>query len=159
MNANRILCVLTAVALAIALTACAKGGGAMHNGYYTAISSEFDEYGWKEYVTIYVSNDKIVTVEYDARDASGYIKSWDMTYMRTMNGIDGTYPNYYTRSYKTSLLNRQRTEGVDAVTGATVSHRTFQALVEAAMEHARAGDRNIAKVDLTSIYSQETPSE
>ena len=120
----------------------------MQDGYYTAEAANFDENGWKEYITIYVSNDKIITVEYDAKNASGFIKSWDMEYMRVMNEKDGTYPNKYVRAYTEALLNRQEPEKVDAVAGATHSHTTFQLLARAAMKQAEMGDKNVAFVQV-----------
>ena len=41
----------------------------------------------------------IVSVEYNAENASGFIKSWDNAYMQTMLHTNGTYPNEYTRYY------------------------------------------------------------
>ena len=120
---------------------------AMQNGFYTAEVRDFDEKGWKEYVTIYVLNNAIVTVDYNAKNASGFVKSWDMEYMRRMNESEGTYPNKYTREYAEALLNRQDPARVDAVSGATRSHASFQRLVKAAMEQARLGNPNVIYVD------------
>lgn len=124
----------------------------MQDGFYTAEAAEFDNYGWKEYITIYVSGNAIVTVDYNAKNASGFIKSWDMEYMRSMNATDGTYPNKYTREYAKMLLGFQNPDYVDAITGATHSHSTFQMLARAAMDQARAGDANVAYVDLTASH-------
>jgi major membrane immunogen (membrane-anchored lipoprotein) len=123
--------------------ACAQNGLSMKDGYYTAESAEFDDHGWKEYVTIYVSSGRIVTVEYNAFNASGFIKSWDMEYMRTMNAINKTYPNAYTRFYAGQLLNLQGTDGIDCLTGATNSYNSFLQLANAAIENAKAGIKEI----------------
>ena len=42
-------------------------------------------------------------MEYNAENASGFIKSWDNAYMQTMLHAQGTYPNEYTRSYANQL--------------------------------------------------------
>ena len=60
--------------------------------------SEFS-HGWKEYITILVKGGSIVSVEYNAENASGFIKSWDNAYMQNMLHSNGTYPNEYTRYY------------------------------------------------------------
>jgi major membrane immunogen (membrane-anchored lipoprotein) len=112
----------------------------MQDGYYTAEAAEFDSHGWKEYVTVYVSGGRITLVEYNACNDSGFIKSWDMDYMRQMNALCGTYPNAYTRYYGRALLNNQGTEGIDCITGATNSYHVFLALADAALENARRGD-------------------
>jgi major membrane immunogen (membrane-anchored lipoprotein) len=120
----------------------------LRDGYYTAECSNFF-HGWKEYLTIYVNNGKIATVEYNAKNASGFIKSWDMNYMRVMNKTDGNYPNKYTRVYAASLLNRQNADEVDAMSGATESHASFQKLANAVIRQARNGDKTVAFVEVS----------
>ena len=39
------------------------------DGYYTAMMEEYD-FGWKEYVTICVMDNKIVSVEFNAKNES-----------------------------------------------------------------------------------------
>jgi major membrane immunogen (membrane-anchored lipoprotein) len=127
------------VLIAICLS-CAGRNDGLRDGYYTAVAADFDKYGWKEYVTICVSGGRITMVEYNAFNYSGFIKSWDMEYMRVMNAEDGTYPNAYTRFYGRQFLEHQGTSGVDLISGATTSYRTFIALADAAVENARRGD-------------------
>ena len=66
---------LSAVILSLCLAGCGSEKG-MKNGYYTAEMKEYD-YGWKEYVCIFVKNDKIVSIEFNAKNPSGFIKAWD----------------------------------------------------------------------------------
>ena len=127
------------------LTACGSQT-ALQDGYYTAQVSEFS-HGWKEYITILVKGGSIVSVEYNAENASGFIKSWDNTYMQTMLHTNGTYPNEYTRYYAGQLLEGQGQGKIDAITGATSSHGTFQQLAQAVLEQARKGDSSIVIVE------------
>ena len=127
------------------LTACGDQEG-LQDGYYTAQASEFS-HGWKEYITILVKGGSIVSVEYNAENASGFIKSWDNAYMQNMLQVSGTYPNEYTRYYANQLLEGQGEEGIDALSGATSSHGSFQILSQAVLEQARMGDSSIAIVD------------
>ena len=120
---------LSAVILSLCLAGCGSEKG-MKNGYYTAEMKEYD-YGWKEYVCIFVKNDKIVSVEFNAKDPS----------------VSGTYPNEYTRLYGTRLLESQDIEAVDVVSGATSSGGNFYKLVNAAMEQAREGNSEVALVE------------
>ena len=127
------------------LTACGEQEG-LQDGYYTAQAADFN-FGWKEYITIMVKGGNIVSVEYNAENASGFIKSWDNAYMQTMLHTNGTYPNEYTRNYASQLLEGQGEGGIDAISGASSSHGTFQVLAQAVLEQARKGDSGIAIVE------------
>ena len=144
--ASPVILIVLALTLITTLAACAAQDGGLKDGYYSAETAEFDEYGWKEYLTICVSDGSIVAVEYNAKNRSGLVKSWDMDYMRTMNEVDHTYPNEYTRVYSQALLDSQNPAAVDVITGATTSHGVFVRLAEAAIAQAVAGDKKIAFV-------------
>ncbi len=75
---------LSLLLIAPLLTACGSQTG-LQDGYYTAQASEFS-HGWKEYITILVKGGSIVSVEYNAENPSGFIKSWDNAYMQTKIG-------------------------------------------------------------------------
>lgn len=134
-----------AVVFCLGLIGCGNAQGAMKNGYYTAEMEGYD-HGWKEYVCIFVRNDTIISIEFNAKDPSGFIKAWDNSYMENMKPVSGTYPNEYTRLYGSRLLESQDIEAVDAVTGATHSGENFYKLVNAAVEQARKGDSEVAVV-------------
>ena len=119
----------------------------LHDGYYTAEENEYAN-GWKEYITIYVSNGRIVAADYDGRNVSGFTKSWDMDYMRMMAKTDGIYPNKFIRAYVSQLVERQSTEGIDAVSGATHSYHSFRQLADAAILQARNGEYKAAFVNI-----------
>ena len=131
--------------LAVCLVGCGKTEG-LQDGYYTAQAADFN-FGWKEYITIMVKGGSIVSVEYNAENASGFIKSWDNAYMQTMLHSNGTYPNEYTRYYANQLLEGRRDDDIDALSGATSSYGSFQKLSEAVLEQARKGDSDIVVVD------------
>ena len=133
---------------ALVLAACRpeRASGALQDGYYTAEMAEFDSHGWKEFISIYVNRGRIVTVEYDAKNAAGFIKSWDPDYMRHMNAQSGIYPNKYARIYAHALLTYQDPRRIDALTGATESYHTFMVLAPAVLERARTGTKLIAFV-------------
>lgn len=124
---------------------CSSEDGALKDGYYSAEMSDYS-HGWKEYITICVRGEKIVSAEYNARNASGFIKSWDMDYMRNMDAINGTYPNRYTRTYAGAFLENQGVDGVDAIAGASTSYGTFKQLAQAVVERSMAGDTSVAVV-------------
>lgn len=115
------------------------------DGYYTARMEEY-HLGWKEYVTICVMDNKIVSVEYNAKNASGFVKSWDNAYMRNMNPVTGTYPNRYTRNYAAEFLAEQSADNIDMIAGASTSGGNFRRLAAAVLECAEKGDTEIAVV-------------
>lgn len=131
--------------LTLMLAGCGKTEE-LQDGYYTAQASDY-HHGWKEYITITVKGGKIISVEYNAENASGFIKSWDNAYMQTMLHSNGTYPNEYTRYYANQLLEGRRDDDIDALSGATSSYGSFQKLSEAVLEQARKGDSDIVVVD------------
>ena len=131
--------------LALPLSACSEKT-ALQDGYYTAQAADFS-HGWKEFVTIMVKGGSIVSVEYNAENASRFIKSWDNAYMQNMLHSNGTYPNEYTRYYASQLLEGQGQGQIDALSGASSSWGSFQKLSEAVLEQARLGDSSIAMVD------------
>lgn len=143
------ICALSICLLACSLlTSCGEKEG-MQDGYYTAELSEY-HFGWKEFVTICVMENKIVSVEYNAKNPSGFIKSWDIAYMRNMNSVQGTYPNKYTRTYGAQLLEEQNADHLDAVSGASSSGKNFNKLAAAVLEKAKKGDTSIAIVEVES---------
>ena len=137
--------ILTLLMMVLLLTACGDQTQ-LQDGYYTAQMSEYS-HGWREYITILVKGGSIVSVEYNAENASGFIKSWDNAYMQTMLHSNGTYPNEYTRYYARQFQEDQNADSIDALTGATSSHSSFQLLSEAVLEQARQGDSSVRVVD------------
>ncbi len=137
--------VLILLMLAGMLSACGSKTE-LQDGYYTAQAAQFS-HGWKEYITIMVKGGSIVSVEYNAENASGFIKSWDNAYMQNMLHTNGTYPNEYTRYYAGQLLEGQGDGSIDVLSGASSSWGSFQKLAEAVLEQAKQGDSGIAVVD------------
>ena len=142
---KRFLCFALALLLGGSLSACGSKTD-LQDGYYTAQAAEYS-HGWKEYITIMVKGGSIVSVEYNAENASGFIKSWDNAYMQNMLHSNGTYPNEYTRYYAGEFLEKQGKEEIDALSGATSSYGSFQMLEAAVLEQARKGDSSIILVD------------
>ena len=134
---------------------CSQNTTTLNDGYYTSEAMNFDNHGWKEYVTISVINGKIMAVEYDALNNSGFIKSWDMDYMRRMNAKCGTYPNAYTRYYAGQLLNTQTSSEIECLTGATDSYYTFCQLASSAIERSNSGNTNIVLVHIEESEHHE----
>lgn len=118
----------------------------MQDGSYTAQMSDYS-FGWKEYLTITVKNGEIVTTEYNAENPSGFIKSWDNTYMDNMKSVTGTYPNEYTRYYAAQLTGQTSIPEIETLTGASTSGANFRLLAQAVVEQALKGDSTVALVE------------
>jgi major membrane immunogen (membrane-anchored lipoprotein) len=121
----------------------------MRDGYYAAEAVGYDGEGWKDFMTIYVSDNRIVNVEFNARNSCGFIRSWDLDYQRRIKAETGMFPGEYLRTYTYELLNQQDPASVLVMAGAERSHEAFQLLAGAAIDHAKVGDKTIALVDLT----------
>lgn len=140
--------------LLLALCSCKSvQPGDMYDGYYTAEAVEYDEQGWKEFITIYVNSNRITTVEYDAKNESGFLKSWDMDYMRCMRAETGTYPKEYVRQFSADLLNKQNTSGMFSPPGAERYHESFLLLAESAIGQAKTGNKDVVFVDI--LYTKD----
>ena len=148
MKKYRMFGIILGIFLCAVLSGCGdtkQGKSDLEDGYYTAQMKDYS-HGWKEFVTICVMDNKIVSVEYNARNAAGFIKSWDSAYMRNMNSQVGNYPNRYTRKYAAQLLEKQGADDIDMLAGASSSGSNFEKLAAAVLDHAKTGDTNIAEV-------------
>ena len=135
------------LSLACILGGCGeKGQSGMKDGSYTAQMAEYS-HGWREYVTVTVKNGKIVSTEYNAENASGFIKSWDNIYMNEMKTVTGTYPNEYTRYYAAQLNGQEEAPEIDALAGASSSGGNFRKLSQAVVEQALKGDSTVVLVE------------
>lgn len=143
---KRILTIFLSLLLMMSLLTACGSQSDLQDGYYTAQAAEYS-HGWKEYITILVKGGDIISVEYNAENPSGFIKSWDNAYMQTMLHVQDTYPNEYTRYYAGQLLEGQGEGEIDALSGASSSHASFQVLAQAVLEQARKGDSSIVTVD------------
>lgn len=139
------LCLMCVTLTTTVIGACGRDSQALKDGYYTAKAAD-DSKGWWEYVTIMVQNGEIVSTEYNAMNASGFIKSWDNVYMQNMLPVTGTYPNEYTRYYGAQLTGTDGNVKIDALSGASSSYNVFQKLAYAVVEQARKGDSNVVQV-------------
>ncbi len=147
---KKAICV-SLILIAALLSGCSSKNE-MKDGFYTAEMSDYS-FGWKEYLCIMVKDDKVVYAEFNAKNPSGYIKAWDNAYMKNMKPVSGTYPNEYTRTYVSELIETQDPEKCEILTGATSSGTNFSKLSAAVVEQAKKGDSKI------KIVKSETAEE
>ena len=147
---KKAICV-SLILIAALLSGCSSKNE-MKDGFYTAEMSDYS-FGWKEYLCIMVKDDKVVYAEFNAKNPSGYIKAWDNAYMKNMKPVSGTYPNEYTRTYVSELIETQDPEKCETLTGAASSGTNFSKLSAAVVEQAKKGDSKI------KIVKSETAEE
>ncbi len=131
--------------LVIMLSGCGQQEEKMQNGSYTAQMSDYS-HGWREFVTITVKNAEIVSVQYNAENESGFIKSWDNAYMKNMKTVMGTYPNEYTRYYAAQIMGQSELPDIDVLSGASTSGGNFEKLSKVVIEQALKGDSQVVYV-------------
>lgn len=105
------------------------------NGTYKAEFTDFDEYGWKSYVVLQISNDKVTVKEFDAvnKETDTYKRSMDDDLNNKMKEATGTYT--YPEAVGKIQKNFDAAGGdplaVENVAGATVSTNDFKQLAGA----------------------------
>ena len=104
------------------------------DGTYKAEMADFDEHGWKEYVTVTVSGGKITAVDYDAVNSEGALKSQDTAYREAMEPVSGTYPEKFMKELEDQFVSNPEVDQIEAVAGATNSTDSFKKLMKEVME-------------------------
>ena len=89
--------------------------------------------GWQGEVELEVKKGKITEVEYDEVNEKGDEKSEDEEYNKAWEEQAGTNAKVY-REYERALIDTQAIEDVDAITGATGTHKSFTEAVKDALE-------------------------
>lgn len=125
------------------------GAKGMNDGTYTAEDLNYDDHGWKAAVTITVSSGRISDATFDYTAEDGTTKSGNAAYAEKMGTYAGITPDEYIQQYTKSLVETQDPEKIDVITGATTSQKDFKTLATAAMEAAKAGNTNTAKIELS----------
>ncbi|KAF1297718.1 hypothetical protein BAU15_13210 [Enterococcus sp. JM4C] len=123
--------------------------GDYKDGEYRVEAKDFDDKGWKEYVVVRIADGKISDAEYNAVDKDGKLKTDDADYKENMNAANKTYPEKYMKELTDQLVEKQETEDVEAVTGATHSSTNFVALANEALSFAVKGETGTHAVDLS----------
>lgn len=122
--------------------------GAVKDGTYKAETVGFDDHGWKPFVDVTYKEGKIVAVKFDyTSKQDGHLKTTDADYNKKMKAATGVSPSEYTVKFANALVEKQDPEKVDAITGATHSSEDFVIVANAAIQNAKAGKTEVAKVE------------
>jgi len=149
---RRLCFVLSAVCLILSIFlcigACAAKTTNLKNGTYTAEQDDYDESGWKEYVTITVSGGKITAVDWNALQEGGGPTKKELSesgeYDMTVAGAISQW-HEQASSMEAALINEQDPSKIqmnsesrpDAVSGVTIKVNTFLKLSQKALDMAK----------------------
>lgn len=136
-----------ALSLLIFVGCTSSSSGELKDGSYTAEFKDADSHGWIEFVELKVENEKIIEVNFDAKDAAGQLKSESAEYKDAMiNAGSKTWPSDFYPKLEDSLIDAQDIDKVDAVAGATQSSDAFKKLVKELSKNMSKGDTSTLKV-------------
>jgi major membrane immunogen (membrane-anchored lipoprotein) len=128
----------------------------LSDGYFTAEAMDYNLEGWKDYLTIYVNNGQITIAEYDAKNMSGFRRSWDLDYLLEWHSKTGVPVTNYVFSYQNSLVTLQNPEAIQAIPGSRNMRDIFAALASRAIIQSKIGQKGVAYVKLPD---KEYPNE
>jgi major membrane immunogen (membrane-anchored lipoprotein) len=97
-----------------------------------------------------VNNGQITICEFDARNLSGFRRSWDMDYMLGWQSASGSGVRLsnYIISYQNSLVTLQDPRKIQPIPGSRNVHDVFVNLAENAIAQAKSGKRGVVFVKL-----------
>jgi major membrane immunogen (membrane-anchored lipoprotein) len=138
---------------------CDNYGAGLQDGYFTAISEHYDKEGWRDYLTIFVNNGAITTVEFNAVNATGFLKSWDMDYLSQAQLESGVNPNHYARLYANQLIALQDPEQIRGAVGGDRVRQIFTVLAKEAISQSTMGDFSLVSVSIPPPESTQDSQE
>lgn len=140
---------LCAVFFVVSLTSCvsAQNNSNYIDGTYNASFINYDSYGYKDYLRVVVEDGIIATVEYDAVNENGGLRSEDFDYEQRMEGQKDTYPRRYSADLVNRFLESKDLKNIDTIAGATWSSECFIALITALEENLKTGNTQTLLVE------------
>jgi major membrane immunogen (membrane-anchored lipoprotein) len=146
---------LATVFLVSSLAACSGAMVPLQDGVYRAETAEFDTRGYKDFLTLTITDGALADAVYDAEKEDGTLKSEDEKYAKDMQAVQETNPTKVAQDLIIQLLAAEDAsaagtpipEGVDAVAGATYSSGTFNALLEALLPAVQSGETDTVVIE------------
>lgn len=128
-------------------SADAKTDGTMTDGTYKLEEKNYDDKGWKGFMSIKVKDGKITDANYDYKNKDGKLKSEDADYEKAMKAKVKTGPKEYLKELNDSLVKNQAAGAVEVVSGATHSSDTFINYANQLIQAAQRGDTTTVKIN------------
>lgn len=117
-------------------------GCGFKDGTYSAQFKSYDSLGYKDCLTITVTDGVITDAQFDGVNETGGLKSEDEAYANRMRLLCGTDPAAIRQYYSEALVGLKNPKDleVDGVSGATVSAQHFEALWQALQTPMKKGE-------------------
>ena len=125
------------------------GNKALQDGTYTSEDLNYDAHGWKASVTLTVSSGRISDAKFEYTAEDGTTKGGNTAYGEKMAAAVGITPDEYIAGYTQKLVDTQDPTKIDAISGATTSHKDFKTLATTAIEAAKSGNTTTTQFELT----------
>ncbi|WP_273478605.1 FMN-binding protein [Ignavigranum ruoffiae] len=129
----------------------------LQDGEFTA-KGEVDEHGWSPMMTMVVKDGKITEVTYDYENAEGKLKSEDEEYNKNMKDKTGVSAAEAMEELSAALVEKQKVEEVDVVSGATSTSEEFMNLAKQLIKESQMKDSKDSE-DESSSDSESSESE
>ncbi|UPQ85279.1 FMN-binding protein [Ignavigranum ruoffiae] len=129
----------------------------LQDGEFTA-KGEVDEHGWSPMMTMVVKDGKITEVTYDYENAEGKLKSEDEEYNKNMEDKTGVSAAEAMEELSAALVEKQKVEEVDVVSGATSTSEEFMNLAKQLIKESQMKDSKDSE-DESSSDSESSESE
>ncbi|KKD50304.1 extracellular electron transfer flavoprotein PplA [Listeria seeligeri] len=125
----------------------AKTDGTMTDGTYKLEEKNYDDKGWKAFMSIEVKDGKITKANYDYKNEDGKLKSEDADYEKAMKEAEGTGPQEYLKQLSDSLVKNQSASTVEVVSGATHSSDAFINYANQLIQAAQKADTTTISIN------------
>ncbi|MBC1766187.1 FMN-binding protein [Listeria seeligeri] len=125
----------------------AKTDGTMTDGTYKLEEKNYDDKGWKAFMSIEVKDGKITKANYDYKNEDGKLKSEDADYEKAMKDKVGTGPQEYLKQLSDSLVKNQSASTVEVVSGATHSSDAFINYANQLIQAAQKADTTTISIN------------
>lgn len=119
----------------------------LKDGVYKLAEKNLTSNGWKTFINMTVKDGKIIKVDYDFLDKDGQLKSKSTEYEKAMKAKSGTGPKEYIPALSKSLVEKQKAEEVEVVSGATHSSHAFSVYSAQLINAAQKGETTPIEVD------------
>lgn len=144
---RKILIIFLIAGALLSLAGCGMGERHFVDGSYHVEFADFDSSGYKEYIDVVVEDGSIVSFTADAVDRKGELKSDSKELSDKMKAVVGNYPEKFYRDFANQYLEKEDSEKIDIVAGATLSTRSLMELVVAMEEAASEGTEHFIVVE------------
>lgn len=121
-------------------------GGDLKDGTYK-LEEKNESNGYRATFEMTVKDGKITDSKYDNINAEGKSKADDKDYNKTMKEKSGVGPAEYIKELNDSFVKAQSATGVEVVTGATHSSKSFQNYAQQLIQAAQAGNTETIEID------------